>query len=220
MRNQSVKQETSLITKKKYIKAKIDFQKYSFMENRQNYQSLTCSTQQDSNSSSNIQFQSLRQLSPTDQADKIKDQPIKISSQKLIKMNSREFQDPNKIKKGGFYKKISPQVNLNHDNIEVTFVRGFNLYNESDRMEEKKKSLKIDKEVTIQEISNPKVQVKSSRRFTNDNAQFQASVNKGILSCYKTLFLKDQPKKDQISLCFTNQPLSARTQKINLKQYK
>ncbi|CAD8081456.1 unnamed protein product [Paramecium sonneborni] len=219
MRNQSVKKETSLKSKKQSIKANIDFQKYSFMASRKNFQSLTCSTQQDSNSS-NLQFQSFRQFSPSDQVEKIKEHTTKFSSQKLIKMNSREYQDPCKIKQGVIYKKISPQINQNQDNIEVTFVRKFNLYNKSNQMNENKKSFRMDKEITIQEISNPKVQVKSTRKLTNDNAQFQAAVSQGIMSCYKTLFINAESKKDQISLSITNQPLSARTQKINLRQYK
>ncbi|CAD8149917.1 unnamed protein product [Paramecium octaurelia] len=219
MRNQSAKKETNQIRQKLSIKPNIDFQQYSFLASRKNFQSLTCSTQQDS-SISNKQFQSLRQLSPTDQHEKTKDQPTKFSSQRLIKMNSREFQDTNKIIKGSFYKKISPQINMNNDNIEVNFVREFNLYNESNPIRENKKNFKIEKEITMQEVFNSKVQVKSSRKLTNDNAQFQAAVSKGILNSYKKLFINSESKNDQVSLGNKNPPLSARTQKINLKQYK
>ncbi|CAD8061614.1 unnamed protein product [Paramecium primaurelia] len=218
MRNQSAKKETNQIKKKSTIKPNINLQQYSFLATRKNFQSLTCSTQQDSNIS-NKQFQSLRQLSPTDQAEK-KNQQTKYSSQRLIKMNSKEFQDSNKIMKGSFYKKISPQINMNNDNIEVNFVREFNLYNESNSIRENQKNVQIDKEITIQEVFNSKVQVKSSRKLTNDNAQFQAAVGKGILNSYKKLFINSESKNDQVSLCSKNQPLSARTQKINLKQYK
>lgn len=59
---------------------------------------------------------------------------------------------------------------MNNDNIEVNFVREFNLYNESNAIRDYKKNVLIDKEIPIQEVFNSKVQVKSTRKLTNDNA--------------------------------------------------
>lgn len=65
--------------------------------------------------------------------------PAKISSQRQISINSREFPDSNKMKYGDNYIQISPKVSILENKVEVNFISEFNRFSLSSHYETKKK---------------------------------------------------------------------------------